>query len=140
MRWIFALVASLIVIPALASAQTPPMQGTTPVVAPGQPSPCVPKAAVTPPEQKLYHRLLRRLGPAQLTPQQEAQIQALVAQYSQAHPAGSPLDRPAMQQLRHSVMAILTPQQLAAVKQAREAARAQSSGGAAGAPHRCGPG
>jgi hypothetical protein len=106
--------------PSVALAQQqPPVQGT-PQAPQQQQGPCAPRAAITPTEQQLYRRMMHRLAPANLTPPQQAQIGTLIAQYSQAHPAGSPLVRPAMRQLRESIMALLTPQQLQALQAARE--------------------
>lgn len=95
---------------------------------PPQGAPCAPHARVTPTEQKLYDRTMRRMASLGLTPQQQGQIQALIGQWSQTHPAGSPLDLAAMRQLRQSVMAILTPQQVEAYRQEREQQRSEASG------------
>ncbi|HTU81317.1 MAG TPA: hypothetical protein VMF61_04255 [Candidatus Acidoferrales bacterium] len=114
-------------------AQNAPVQ-PAPVQAPQQ-GPCG-RTPVTPTEQVLYQRILRRFGPAGLTSQQQQQIQQMVGQYSQAHPAGSPVDRPAMKQLRRSIVAMLTPQQQQALEQAREAAR-QNGGGMHGGGGGC---
>lgn len=101
----------------LSTAPAPAQTEPVPVA-----SPCASAcgyAAVTPSEKKLYKRALRRYGPAQLTAQQESQIRGLVGAYSQAHPAGSPLDKQSMRQLNRSIRALLTPQQIDALKAAR---------------------
>lgn len=106
--------------------QLPPSQMQTQVPAN---EPCGNHAAPTTPSQAhIYSRFMRRLAPANLTPQQQAQIQNLVAAYSQAHPAGSPVDRSAMRQLREQVQGLLSPAQ----QQAIEAARGSHGGGGAG--------
>jgi hypothetical protein len=81
---------------------------------------------VTPSEQQLYSRLMRRFASLGLTPQQQSQIQALIGQYSQAHPAGSPLDMEANRQLRQSILAVLTPQQVEAYRQERQQQRSEA--------------
>jgi hypothetical protein len=114
---VFALALALFPTSSIAQEAAPPPQEM-------QPSPCAShRPQTTPPEDRIYDRLVRRLGPANLTQQQQAQIQQLVATYSQAHPAGSPLDRAAMRDLRARVMALLTPAQMQAVEAATEANR-----------------
>jgi Spy/CpxP family protein refolding chaperone len=105
---------------------TVPLAGTSVAVAQESPqaSPCV-----TPTQQKLYDRTMRRFGSLGLSSQQQQQIQSLIAQFSQAHPAGSPLDRDAMRQLRQSTLAVLTPQQRDTLSQETEQRRAEMGGG-----------
>lgn len=105
-----------------------PLAGTGVAVAqtPPQASPCA--SGVMPTEQKLYDRTMRRFGSLDLSPQQQQQIQSLIAQFSQTHPAGSPLDRDAMRQLHQSILAILTPQQRDTLSQETEQRRAEMGG------------
>ncbi len=104
-----------------------PVTGTGVAVAQVSPqtSPCAPR--VTPTEQKLYDRTMRRLSSLGLSAQQQNQIQSLIVQFSQTHPAGSSLDFNAMRQLRQSVLAVLTPQQRDTLRQENE--QRQSEGG-----------
>lgn len=103
-----------------------PLTGTGIAVAqvPPQASPCAPR--VTPTEQKLYDRTMRRFASLGLSPQQQQQIQSLVAQFSQTHPAGSPLDPEAMRTLRQSMLAVLTPQQRDTLRQEDEQRRSET--------------
>lgn len=108
-----------------------PMTGTGVAVAQEAPqaSPCAPHARVAPTEQKLYDRTMRRLESLGLSPQRQQQIQSLIAQFSQTHPAGSPLDPDAMRALRQSIFAVLTPQQRDTLSQENDQRRAEMGGG-----------
>lgn len=108
-----------------------PLTGTGVAVAQGAPqaSPCAPHARVTPTQQKLYDRTMRRFESLGLSPQQQQQIQSLIAQFSQTHPAGSPLDPEAMRQLRENLLAVLTPQQRDALTQENERRRSEMAAG-----------
>jgi hypothetical protein len=72
---------------------------------------------VTPSAQQLDDRFMRRYSSLGLTPDQQQRIQSLVGAFSQAHPAGSPFDPPAMRDLHEQVRGVLTPQQLASLEQ-----------------------
>lgn len=128
---VFAVLALALPASAQQQEQPPaaPPQGAAPAA--GAPN-CVHR--VTPPEQRLYNRFMRRLAPASLTPQQDSQIQSYVAAYSQQHPAGSPLDPASMQVLRREVMALLTPEQRQAMRQYREQHQPPGGGAPAAAP------
>ena len=52
-----------------------------------------------------------------LTDQQRAKLRQLMQQYRQAHPRGSAFDPKARQQLHAQMLAVLTPQQRAQLKQ-----------------------
>lgn len=52
-----------------------------------------------------------------LSDQQKSQMKQLMQQFRQAHPAGSPPDRQAREQLHQQMLNILTPQQRAQVQQ-----------------------
>lgn len=82
---------------------------------------------VTPTEQKLYDRAMRRYASLGLSPQQQGQIQALIAQYSQAHPAGTPLDEEATHELHRSILRVLTPQQFDTLRQENEQRRSDAT-------------
>ena len=64
-------------------------------------------------------RMMARLAPLNLSDDQKARIQSLVSQFQATHPAGSPPDRTAMQQLRNQINAVLTPQQQQQLQQMR---------------------
>jgi Spy/CpxP family protein refolding chaperone len=110
------------------------LAGTGSSVAQTAPAPPPPAGAcpaqVTPSAQAIYGRLMRRFGSLGLTPDQQQRIQGLVDQFSQAHPAGSPLDPAAMRQLREQARSLLTPQQLAMLQQENEERGGEH-------PHRC---
>ena len=91
---------------------------------------------VTPTQQKIYDRMMRRFGALGLSPQQQGQMQSLIGQFSQTHPAGSPLDTEAMHQLHRSILQVLTPQQFDTLRQENEQRRGQMGGGGGG--HHCG--
>jgi Spy/CpxP family protein refolding chaperone len=116
------IIALILVILSLSGAGVAVAQGVP------QASPCVPHARVTPTQQKLYDRTMRRFESLGLSPQQQQQIQALIAQFSQTHPAGSPLDPEAMRQLRQSILAVLTPQQRDTLTQENEQRRSEMGG------------
>lgn len=60
---------------------------------------------------------MRHFAPLNLTQPQQQQIQSIIGAFSQTHPAGSPLNVPAMHQLRDEVRGVLTPQQLTLLEQ-----------------------
>jgi hypothetical protein len=76
---------------------------------------CAP--SVMPSAQVLYDRYMRRFASLGLSPDQQQRIQSLIGAFSQAHPAGSPFDSPAMHELRDQVRGVLTPQQLTLIEQ-----------------------
>lgn len=86
-----------------------------------QTAPCAPR--VTPSEQELDDRTMRRFGSVGLTPQQQSQIQSIIARYSQAHPAGTPLDMPATREMRQDVFAVLSQAQQDTFRQNMEQRR-----------------
>ena len=69
-----------------------------------------------------FMQALRSVG---LSDQQKTQIQQLVAQYRQAHPAGSARDPQARKQLRDQILGVLTPQQQTELKAKLAQLRAQ---------------
>lgn len=74
---------------------------------------------------KIYRRWSRLLNGVNLSNQQHDQIQSLLDQYAQAHPAGSQRVRGAARQLREQIFGILTPQQQSQVQQTMQQMRAQ---------------
>lgn len=113
----FAILALSGAIIATAQEQLPP---------PTQASPCGPRE--TPSEQAIYDRTMRRFASLGLTPQQQGQIQAIVGQYSQAHPAGSPLDVSANRAMHETILGVLTPQQRDTLAQENEQRADEMSG------------
>ena len=74
---------------------------------------------------KIYRRWSRILNGVNLSNQQHDQIQGLLDQYVQAHPAGSQRVHGAARQLRDQIFAILTPDQQTQVRQNMQNMRAQ---------------
>jgi Spy/CpxP family protein refolding chaperone len=74
---------------------------------------------------KVYRHWSRLLNGVNLSNQQHQQIQSLLDQYAQAHPAGSPHVRGAGRQLRDQIFGILTQPQQAQVQQNMQQMRAQ---------------
>jgi hypothetical protein len=105
--------------------QGAPVQQGYPYPTQGYPQQAYPQTGcpnlTTPPVQVLMNRMMRRLAPANLAPQQQSQISAMVQQFAQTHPAGSPVDRQGMMQLRRAVQSLLAPQQIQALQAARAA-------------------
>ncbi|MBV8726181.1 MAG: hypothetical protein JO233_00225 [Candidatus Eremiobacteraeota bacterium] len=64
-------------------------------------------------------RMMSRFAQLNLSDDQKNRIQALIAQFQQAHPAGSSPDPQARQQLRDQINAVLTPQQQQQLQQMR---------------------
>ena len=64
-------------------------------------------------------RMMARFSQLNLSDDQKNRIQSLISQFRAAHPAGSPPDRAAMQQLRDQINAVLTPQQQQQLQQMR---------------------
>ncbi len=60
--------------------------------------------------------MMRLLRGVDLTSQQHAKIAQLMDQFHQAHPEGSPADKPARKALHDQIMAVLTPSQQAQVR------------------------
>jgi Spy/CpxP family protein refolding chaperone len=75
------------------------------------PPPAQAQGPVTPNESVLQHRWARNLGGINLSSQQQQQIQSIVHQYSQAHPAGSPRDPQSARDMRRQIMGVLSPDQ-----------------------------
>jgi Spy/CpxP family protein refolding chaperone len=69
-----------------------------------------------------------------LSAQQQQQIQALIAQFRQAHPPGSQVDAQTREQLRNSIMNVLTPAQRAQYEANRRRLQAERSQRAGNAP------
>lgn len=94
-----------------------------------QPPPAPTSGTVTGPNAGhggMAHGMIRLLfGLDGITPQQHDQLQALVAQFQQSHPAGSPRDPAAMRTLRQQVMQILTPAQQTQLQTEIQQMRAQ---------------
>jgi Spy/CpxP family protein refolding chaperone len=74
---------------------------------------------------KIYRRWSRILNGVNLSNQQHDQIQGLIDQYVQAHPAGSQHVRGAARQLRDQIFGVLTPDQQTQVRQNMQNMRAQ---------------
>ena len=74
---------------------------------------------------KIYRRWSRLLNGVNLSSQQHNQIQTLLDQYAQAHPAGSQHVRGAARQLRDQIFGILTANQQTQVRQTMQSLRAQ---------------
>ena len=74
---------------------------------------------------KIYRRWSRLLNGVNLSNQQHDQIQSLLDQSAQAHPAGSQPVRGAARQLRDQIFGILTPDQQSQVQQTMQTMRAQ---------------
>ena len=74
---------------------------------------------------KIYRRWSRLLNGVNLSNQQHSQIQTLLDQYAQAHPAGSQRVPGAGRQLRDQIFGILTPDQQTQVRQNMQSMRAQ---------------
>ena len=64
-------------------------------------------------------RMMARFAQLNLSDDQKSRIQGLISQFQASHPAGSPPDRQAMQQLRDQINAVLTPQQQQQLQQMR---------------------
>jgi Spy/CpxP family protein refolding chaperone len=79
----------------------------------------------TPSQAKLQHRWMKRLRRLNLSGDQQQRIQSLINQYSQAHPAGSPVDRDANRALRQQVMGVLTNDQQTQLHEQMRQRRAQ---------------
>ena len=69
-----------------------------------------------------------------LTQQQQTQIESLMKQFHDSHPAGSPPDRQAREQLHQQIDAILTPTQRATLKADREQMHDKRGEGPGGNP------
>lgn len=102
----FAALAAALSLPVAVSAQQAPPPGY-------QQGP----AAGTQATPKIYRRWSRILNGVNLSDQQHTQIQSLLDQYAQAHPAGSQRVHGAARQLRDQIFGILTPQQQSQVQQ-----------------------
>ena len=74
---------------------------------------------------KVYRRWSRLLNGVNLSNQQHNQIQNLLDQYAQAHPAGSQRVRGAARQLHDQIFGILTQQQQTQVQQNVQQVRAE---------------
>ena len=138
-----ALVLLALAVSSPAQAQVTPPQVTPPQTTQGYPQPypqqypqqnpqsypqaCPPR--MTPSGQEIYQRFMRHFAPLGLAPAQQQQIQSLINGFAQTHPAGTPLNVPAMRQLHQQVRAVLTPQQISMLE--------QENRGRTGAPHPC---
>ena len=72
---------------------------------------------------------MQRFRNLNLTQQQQTQIESLMKQFHESHPAGSPPDRQAREQLHQQIDAILTPAQRATLKADRAKMRSERSEG-----------
>ncbi|HEY9084756.1 MAG TPA: hypothetical protein VIN40_02245 [Candidatus Tyrphobacter sp.] len=91
---------------------------------PAQPSSAT-SGTVTGP-QAAHAGMMRLLyGLDGITEQQRQQLQTLIGQFRQSHPAGSPRDPAAMRTLRQQVMQILTPAQQSQLRSEIQQIRAQ---------------
>ncbi|HEY1882607.1 MAG TPA: hypothetical protein VGG51_06155 [Candidatus Cybelea sp.] len=79
----------------------------------------------TPSAAKIQHRWMKRFGHLNLSGDQQQRIQSMVDQYSQSHPAGSPVDRNATKELHRQIMGVLSSDQQGQYQQERQAHRAQ---------------
>jgi hypothetical protein len=79
----------------------------------------------TPSAAKIQHRWMKRFGHMNLSGDQQQRIQSMVEQYSQGHPAGSPIDRNASKELHRQIMGVLSSDQQNRYQQERQARRAQ---------------
>jgi Spy/CpxP family protein refolding chaperone len=89
------------------------------------PPPAQAQGPVTPNESVMQHRWAKRLGGVNLSSQQQQQIQSIVHQYSQAHPAGSPRDPQGARDMRRQIMGVLSPDQQNQFRQQMQERRAQ---------------
>lgn len=64
-----------------------------------------------------YDRWMHRLSGLNLSSQQQAQVQSVLGQYYQSHPAGAPREKGASKALRQQIFSTLTPQQQAQLRQ-----------------------
>jgi len=109
-----AALAAALSLPVAVSAQQAP---APPVMQQGQGGP-----QATP---KIYRRWSRMLNGINLSNQQHDQIQNLLDQYAQQHPAGSQRVPGSARQLRDQIFGILTPEQQTQVRQNMQNMRAQ---------------
>jgi len=72
-----------------------------------------------------YNRWMKRLSPIGLSAQQQQQVQNILGQYAQQHPAGSPRDPQGSHALRAQIFAVLTPDQQARLQQELQQLRAE---------------
>ncbi|HZZ00961.1 MAG TPA: hypothetical protein VFE36_15480 [Candidatus Baltobacteraceae bacterium] len=112
-----AALAAALSLPVAVSAQQAP---APPVMQQGQAG-----SQATP---KIYRRWSRMLNGINLSSQQHSQIQNLLDQYAQAHPAGSQRVPGAARQLRDQIFGILNSDQQAQVRQNMQTMRAQHQG------------
>jgi hypothetical protein len=125
--------AASLALPLAASAQQAPQPygyPQQPYGAPQQPGPYQQAPGqrpnqTTPSAYRLQQQFARRFQDLNVTSQQQQQIGALIAQFSQSHPEGSPRDPLAMKQLRQQILAVLTPQQQNQYEQERAAMQVQ---------------
>jgi Spy/CpxP family protein refolding chaperone len=113
---LFALAAltAALALPMAAGAQQAPAPGVS------QQAPAGTQAT-----SKVYRRWSRLLNGVNLSSQQHDQIQSLLDQYAQAHPAGSQRVPGAAHQLHDQIFGILTPNQQAQVRQTMQTLRTQ---------------
>lgn len=72
-----------------------------------------------------YNHWMKILGNLNLSQQQQQQIQGVLMQYAQAHPAGSQRDPQGMHALRQQIFGLLSPQQQGQLQQEMQAMRQQ---------------
>lgn len=76
------------------------------------------------PGEHASKRWMKRLSAVGLSGQQQQQVQNLLGQYAQQHPAGSPRDPQAAHALRDQIYGILSPAQQTQLRAAMQAQRA----------------
>lgn len=99
-------------LPAVTHAQEAPASPAA-SAQPGEMAPGHMSSSDMPPD---HHGMMAMMQGVDLTPDQHEKMKALMDQFHQAHPAGSPPDPAARKQLHEQMMAILTPAQQAQVK------------------------
>lgn len=114
----------LIVLAALTAALSLPV-AVSAQQAPPQPAMQQAPAGTQQATPKIYRRWSRLLNGVNLSNQQHEQIQSLLDQYAQAHPAGSQRVHGAARQLHEQIFGILNQQQQAQVQQNMQQMRAQ---------------
>jgi Spy/CpxP family protein refolding chaperone len=117
---------NLLTVGALAVALAAPVGASAQQAQPGQqPGASTRHHHTTPSAAKIQHRWMKRFGHMNLSGDQQQRIQSMVEQYSQSHPAGSPIDRNAGKELHRQIMGVLSSDQQNQYQQERQARRAQ---------------
>jgi Spy/CpxP family protein refolding chaperone len=114
---IAALIAAL-ALPMAASAQQYPQQPVQQQPGPGQGTRGNAGA-------HQYNKWMKMLTSLNLSQQQQQQVQGMLQQFAQQHPAGSPRDREGTRALRNQIFSVLTPDQQNQLRQQMQAMRQQ---------------